>query len=307
MKVLIYGVGGIGGYLGSLLLNTTHSVTFISRGKNFYQLKENGLKLNSAQGKIFHKKIKVFEEFQKNEKYDLIILSSKLYDLDFIIDCIQGNLSKDCIILPFQNGIYAEEILDKRLDLKYKTGAVAQISAHINEDSEIVHNGKIATFFVGSMLSNSRIDRLKFFAQDCQNSGLDLRYTNKIKEKIWDKFIFLSAYSGVTTVTQLSIGQIFESNNSRNMFVSAMNETFELSKFFKIKFSYDPVEKWLEKIKKMPFNMTSSMYLDLKNKKKLELNWLSGSVCYYSRKYNIKSTVHDDIVNSIKLNYPSLV
>ena len=40
MKILIYGVGGIGGYLGSKLLKTDFDVSFIARGERFKYLKK---------------------------------------------------------------------------------------------------------------------------------------------------------------------------------------------------------------------------------------------------------------------------
>ena len=60
--------------------------------------------------------------------------------------------------------------------------------------------------------------------------GIDFRYSNKITQKIWDKFIFLSAYSGITTLTEMTIGEIFDNKNYRDLFIKAMEETFLLSK-----------------------------------------------------------------------------
>ena len=307
MKILVYGVGGVGGYLGAFLLKTRYEISFISRGKNFLQLKEKGINLRSNIEAISHKKIKIFREVPDLHNFDIIIISVKLYDLEEVIDCIKKKIHKNCLILPFQNGIYAEEILKEKLDLKFNFGAVAQISSYINQNSEIIHNGKLATFFVGPISKDNDLDKLRYFTSECRNIGLDLRYTEKIKEKIWDKFIFLSAYSGMTTLTGLSIGEIFENTTHKNMFISAMHEAFNLSSFFKIEFNYDPIEKWLEKIEKMPYDLTSSMYLDFKKGKKLELNWLSGLICSYAKKFKINSNIHQKIVDGIKLNNPSLV
>ena len=48
-----------------------------------------------------------------------------------------------------------------------------------------------------------------------------------------------------------------------------MEETFLLSKKKNIKFDYNPVVVWIERISKMPRNLTSSMFIDFKRKK----NW----------------------------------
>ena len=104
----------------------------------------------------------------------------------------------------------------------------------------------------------------------------------------------------MTTFFSKPIGEIFEDKVLKKKFTDAMLETYNLSKKFGVSFKSDPVEFWLEKIKKMPFNMTSSMHVDFNNKKKLELDWLSGSIKVLSKTYNIKCPVHSEIFEGIK-------
>ena len=50
----------------------------------------------------------------------------------------------------------------------------------------------------------------------------------------------------------------------------------------------------------MPYDMTSSMHVDFNNNKKLELDWLSGSIETLSKTYNINCPIHSEIVDGIK-------
>ena len=61
MKILIYGVGGIGGYLGSKLLETGNDIMFIARGERLKYLKKNGLEIRSNKESRIFKPIKVFD------------------------------------------------------------------------------------------------------------------------------------------------------------------------------------------------------------------------------------------------------
>ena len=114
------------------------------------------------------------------------------------------------------------------------------------------------------------------------------------------KIYFLSAYSGITTLFLKPIGHIFEDKVMKKKFTEAMIETYNLSKRFGVSFKNNPIEFWLEKIKNMPFDMTSSMHVDFNNNKKLELDWLSGSIETLSKTYNIKCPVHSEIVEGLK-------
>ena len=141
---------------------------------------------------------------------------------------------------------------------------------------------------------------MKTFCQKCQKNSINFFYKNDIKEKIWEKFIFLSAHSGFTTFKEKSIGQIFEDRNLKEKFIKAMQETYNLSKKYGIIFDYNPVKKWINKIDKMPYKMTSSMFIDYKNKKKLELDWLSGFILEASRKKGIGCETHKEIYHGIR-------
>ena len=300
MKILIYGVGGIGGFIGSYLKKTNNEIFFISRGKTNSLLKKNGLKLMSSLGNLEFNKIDLIDEINNNVFFDIIILTVKLYDFDRVIGKLKEYINEKTILLPFQNGIYAEDKINKELNLNNFYGAVAQISVHINKEAEIIHNDKLANFFVGNLLEGTSNKKIELFCRDCQKVGLDLRYTKNIKEKLWDKFIFLSAYSGMTTLTKMTIGQIFEVKKLKNMFIDAMNESYVLSSFYNVEFARNPVDVWIERISKMPYEMNSSMFLDYKKNKKLELDWLSGFVLKCSKEFEIECKVHKEIVDGIK-------
>ena len=81
MKILIYGVGGIGGFLGSKVIEETINLTFMARGKRYDFLKKNGLILKSNQGNS-SKNIHVINKIDPDSKFDYIFSTVKLYDFD---------------------------------------------------------------------------------------------------------------------------------------------------------------------------------------------------------------------------------
>ena len=299
MKVLIYGAGGVGGYIGSFLEKTDFEISYVVRNKRFEFLKSNGLILKSKIENLKKKNLKLLEKINQGDSYDIIIITVKLYDFDNVFNEIIDKVKGDFIILPMQNGIYAEEKISKTLGPDNTYGAVAQISAHIDSNQIVQHIGTLATFFVGSY-GKKESQTLKFFCEKAQEKNLSIIFKENIKEKIWEKFIFLSAYSGITTMTQKTIGEIYNNSELKNKFNDAMKETFNLSRKFGVDFKRDPIEFWNDKIKKMPAEMTSSMYYDFLEKKKLELDWLSGSIIELAEKKGIKCETHKEIVKKIK-------
>ena len=73
MNILVYGVGGVGGFIGSQILNSDFDVTFIARGERYKSLKKYGLSLKSKLGNKSIKKIKVYERIPKMQMVKKII------------------------------------------------------------------------------------------------------------------------------------------------------------------------------------------------------------------------------------------
>ena len=266
MRILVIGVGGIGGFIGSFLHNAGLEITFIARNTRLNFLKRNGLILESSIKNIKCSKLNVFDSIKNGESFDIIINTVKLYDFDKTFSEIKNKIDGRFVLLPFQNGIYAEEEIKRNLGIENTYGAVAQISSYVNDKQIVKHVGKLATFYVGKY-DNSNDNKVEKFCRICQKSGLDFRFKNNIKEKIWEKFVFLSAYSGMTTLTQKTIGEIFSNDLLKDKFITAMQETYNLARAYKVEFKNNPIEFWLQKIEKMPYEMTSSMFVDFKKKK----------------------------------------
>ena len=82
------------------------------------------------------------------------------------------------VIIPFQNGIYAEEELKKKLPYMETIGAVAQISVFVDKNQIIKHIGKLATFFVGGYdVQENKL--LEYFCDNVQKTGLKIVFKKK--------------------------------------------------------------------------------------------------------------------------------
>ena len=53
MKILVIGLGGVGGYIGSRLEKSNFKTTYLCRGKRLSFIKKNGLIINTMNEKIF--------------------------------------------------------------------------------------------------------------------------------------------------------------------------------------------------------------------------------------------------------------
>lgn len=111
-KVLVYGSGAIGGYLGSRLLHGGNKVVMLDRPSMAEEINQKGIIVEEA-GEVIHVKPQAVstlpDAYALNETYDLILLGLKSYDLPVALNDLAAHEPKEATILTVQNGIGIEQ------------------------------------------------------------------------------------------------------------------------------------------------------------------------------------------------------
>ena len=82
MRILVVGAGAIGGYFGGRLLQAGADVTFLVRPKRAAELADAGLVIKSPLGDVTLKNPPAVQADKLTEKFDVVLLSCKAFDLD---------------------------------------------------------------------------------------------------------------------------------------------------------------------------------------------------------------------------------
>src|SRR6267143_3157269 len=82
MRVLIVGAGAIGGYFGGRMLQAGRYITFLVRPRRALELAAAGLVIKSPNGDVTLKDPPVVQADTIKDKFDVVLLSCKAYDLD---------------------------------------------------------------------------------------------------------------------------------------------------------------------------------------------------------------------------------
>ncbi|USN45781.1 MAG: 2-dehydropantoate 2-reductase [Candidatus Woesearchaeota archaeon] len=104
MKILIVGAGSIGTYLGVKLHASNNEVQLLGRDK-LHKLHDTII----IGEEIFEIPQKIYD-FPKDATYDIIFITSKLYDLQKNLKLVQKNKVKSEIIVSIQNGLVDEAV-----------------------------------------------------------------------------------------------------------------------------------------------------------------------------------------------------
>src|ERR1700761_3769500 len=138
MRILVVGAGAIGGYFGGRLLQAGEDVTFLVRPRRAAELASAGLVIKSPNGDVTLKSPAVVQADTIKEKFDVVLLSCKAYDLEDAINSFAPAVGPQTSIIPLLNGMSHLDVLDKQFGRERVLGGLCAIAVTLNEQREVV-------------------------------------------------------------------------------------------------------------------------------------------------------------------------
>ena len=138
MRILVVGAGAIGGYFGGRMLEAGRDVTFLVRPRRAGELASAGLVIKSPNGDVTLKNPPTVQADKFTEKFDVVLLSCKAFDLDDAINSFAPAVGPQTSIIPLLNGMLHLDVLDKKFGRERVLGGLCAIAATLNEAREVV-------------------------------------------------------------------------------------------------------------------------------------------------------------------------
>ena len=178
-------------------------------------------------------------------------------------------------------------------------GGAAYIAATIAEPGVIVHTGQMARLRFGPVLSEQQALARRFL-EACTDAGVDAELVADVRRVLWEKFVFLSAFSGVTSATRQPIGTIRSDPDVRAVFEVAMAEAWAVGRARGVALAEDLVAQQMVLADGLPAEMKSSMLNDLVAGNRLEAPWLSGAVARMAKESALAAPVNATLYAAVK-------
>lgn len=207
MRILIVGAGALGGYFGGRLAQAGRDVTFLVRPRRAAALKEAGLFIVSPLGDFHLAGPAMVTKEKVGEPFDLILLSCKAYDLDDAMDSFAAAVGSQTTILPMLNGMRHLDALTARFGEGKSLGGLCQISATLDEQGRIHHLNNLHSLVFGET-DGGWTSRMKAIAAALSDAGFDAEPSDAILQEMWEKWVFIAALAGITSMMRSAVGDI---------------------------------------------------------------------------------------------------
>jgi 2-dehydropantoate 2-reductase len=287
------GSGGLGSLFGGLQARAGLDVTFIARGANLAALRENGLTVELANEQ-FHTAVKATSNPAEVGKVDVVWFCVKTYDVAEAVRQGLPLIGPETIVIPIQNGVGIAESIGSVLGAEHVVGAVNLSGATLVRPGQVVTKGPFCRVMVGE-LNGSVSPRLEILQASYSGSGIGIELSPDISKEIWDKFVVACFSLGLGALMRSPLAPILENPESRALALGVLSEAAAVARAEGVDLPAGTPERWIryaeERVALNP-DLAGSMYFDLLQGRRLELEAINGAAVRLGRKHGVPTPLN---------------
>ena len=292
MKIAIFGSGGVGGYFGGRLIQIGQDVSFIARNDNLAALRDRGLTVDSIAGDFHIDRVVASDDPARIGVVDYILCCVKAWQVTAAARQMQPMVGQDTLVVPLQNGVEAPEQLTEVLDPANVLGGLCGIVVFQAGPGHIKHNGANPLIRFGHLDNrpDPRVNALSEILNHC--NGVKSSIPDDVNVAMWQKFMLITPWSGLGSVSRAPIGVLLEQEETRELLTQAIEEIYQLGRAHKINLPEDSVSKTLKTLEGIPANSTTSMQRELARGRPSELDVQNGAVLRLAHEVGLETPVN---------------
>ncbi|HUV09157.1 MAG TPA: 2-dehydropantoate 2-reductase [Spirochaetia bacterium] len=309
-RVLVAGIGGVGGYFGGLLASHYRAdeaaavptapveIDFIARGAHLQAIRSKGLVLNTAeQSGLVCRPGRATDAIEQLEAPDLCLVCVKGYDLDEVSRRVAA--AEHTVIMPLLNGVDIRERIRRHMKTGVVLPACVYVSASIDQPGVVTQKGMAGVLICGRDPDHPDYDPspvVKLFEQ----AGISVRHEQDAYPAIWEKYLFVASFGLVTAWADQPFGAVLEDAELRGLVGGIMGEIKALATQRGISFAEGIIEGSLKKAENFPYETKTSYQRDIERGGRNEGDLFGATIVRLGRELSVPTPVAGRLYGEIE-------
>ena len=318
MKIAVIGAGAIGGLVGAKLALAGEDVTFMVRGANLDAIRNNGIKLISAEGdEQVARNVKATNDYAAAGPQDIVVLAMKAHQVEAVANDVPKLFGPETVVVTMQNGIpywyfhkhggvlagSVVRSVDPKGIVGEKIPASRVIGCVVYPASELIAPGVVKhiegeRFPVGE-LDGSSSERVNRVSACFTHAGFKSPVLDNIRAEIWLKLWGNLTFNPISSLTHSTLVDICQYPLTRELAASMMREAQSVANKLGIEFRI-PLDKRIAGAEKVGKHKTS-MLQDIEAGRAPEIDALVGTVVELGRLTDTPTPHIDTVYALVKL------
>jgi 2-dehydropantoate 2-reductase len=302
MRFAILGSGAVGGYFGAKLFRAGQDVTFIARGAHMEAIRAKGLDIKSAKLGDFNVRAGAESDTARVGPVDVAIVSVKAYDNDTALPMLAPLMGPDTVVLTLQNGVDSVDEVAAVVGRPRVLGGTTYVATALEGPGLIVQTGVHRSIIFGEVFGDTgRISpRVQAIADVLATADIQVTPVPDARVPIWDKFVYLVAFSGFTGAARAPIGHVWKNPLAREMFYACSHEVAAIAQAEGVAISANRFDTLKEYMDNIPPTTRSSLLIDLEQGKRIEVEALQGAAIRRATKHGLPTPIISTLYSVLK-------
>jgi 2-dehydropantoate 2-reductase len=276
MRVLVVGAGAIGGYFGGRMLQAGRDITFLVRPRRAGELTSAGLVIKSPNGDVTLKNPPIVQADTIRDKFDVVLLSCKAYDLDDAIKSFAPAVGPQTSIIPLLNGMRHLDVLDNKFGKERVLGGLCAIAVTLNDKREVVQLQPMQSLGFGER-DGKVSDRVRAIAQAFSSiNGASVSET--VMQDMWEKWVFLASIAAATSLMRAPVGAIVSAPGGKEFMLGILDESRAVATAEGFPARAPALERAAAMLTTEGSPLTASMFRDIKAGMPVEADHVVGDL-----------------------------
>ena len=299
MRIAIMGSGGLGGYYGGMLARAGEDVTFIARGAHLEAIRSDGLTVKLPSGEEFNLDAKATDDPGEIGPVDLVLFCVKTYDTDAAAEQIRPMIGPETMIASIQNGVDNGRQIEKFSGAGHFVPGVSYVNGLIEKPGVVFVRSTSMTSF-GEI--NDRVTpRIEQLTGSLQRAGVEVESRTDMQSFLWKKFVAICGAGGAEILARQPMGPVLATPETKDLLVRLLQEGVAVAQAVGAKVSTDFPDQVIELVSnRLPPTHRTSMFEDLLEGKRLEVEALNGTLVRLGREYGVDTPLHFAVYAALK-------
>ena len=318
-KHTVFGAGLIGGFLGGVLTSLDLDTTLVCRPAVKKKLAKGLLLTDYSENKTIVKQLQLIDNEDlatkrlENQACDFLWITVKCTAMESVSQELHPYVGPNTIILCCQNGLGSDQVIKKQ----FPDNTVLRVMVPFNvaePKAGHLHRGSEGTMYIEK--TPAAAETIKALTQQINQPIMRVKQTTNMDSILWAK-LQLNLGNSVNALADIPVKSMLEQRTYRLVNAALMKELLAVTKALKVdlpKLTAAPAQ-YIPTILSLPSfiykritkrvlaidpTVRSSMWWDLSQGKKTEIDHLNGAVVRAAEKLGIPCHANKNIIRLIK-------
>lgn len=303
MKIAIFGMGGIGGYIGGRLANCytdrgDMQIYFIARGAMLEAIRKDGLTLQTPAEKLKVRPTLATSDPAECGTLDLVFLCTKTYHLDDAARQLAPAVGQQTVIIPLLNGVDNAERLQAYMPQAQVLNGAIYVSAAVIEPGLVRHISGAGRTLFGS--ENGNHEAYLPIEKMLREAGIPAEYHADILSAEWEKYLFIEPIGSTTSYTRANFGGVRDNPENWALVDGLLSELEQVAAAKAVPLPENIHQITLDKYRSFAPETKTSLQVDFEKGRQTEVETFTGYVVRMAHKLDIPVPLHEKVYAALK-------